>query len=103
MINSINNSMQNMQTQAMGQAQGMHNGQGMGKGKGLGQIMRALPQDMREQVRNTLQSLDETQRKDMVSQLKQLDVANLSQDQLLQEVQNILNPTTSAYNFSVYA
>ncbi len=101
MINSINNSMQNMQTQAMGQ--GMHNGQGMRKG--LGQIMRALPQDFRSNLQQTLESLDETQRKDVVSQLKQLDVANMNQNELMKQVQNILNPTTSnsAYNFSIYA
>jgi len=101
MVNGINqNSMQQMQY--MNQIQNRR-GQGMGKGHGMGQLMQALPQDFREQLRNTLQSMDETQRKDIVSQLKELDVANMSQDELIAQIQNILNPTSTASNYSVYA
>jgi len=102
-----NGAMQQMQQMHhMGQAQGNGGGQGMGKGHGMGQLMQALPQDFRENLQNTLKSMDETQRKDIVSQLKELDVANLSQDELIAQIQNILNPaqsTSSNYNFLTYA
>jgi len=38
--------------------------------------------------------MDESQRTDVVSKLKELDVANLSQDQLTSQIQDILNPQT---------
>ena len=69
----------------------------------LNRLMKALPGNFKKELQHTLKSMDEHQRKNVISQLKQLDVNNLSQNQLLKEVQNILNPTTSAYNFSVYA
>ena len=100
-INS-NNSMQQMHR---GQGQGMH------KSQGMGQLMQALPQDERQNLQQTLQSMDDTQRKDVVSKLKELDVNNLSQDELMKQIQDILNPNSStsqtassfANSFSVYA
>jgi len=112
MVSGINGSdaMQQMQQMHhMRQGQGNGEGQGMGKGHGMGQLMQSLPQDERENLQNTLKSMDETQRKDVVSQLKELDVANLSQDELTSQIQNILNPNQSAnsmasdYNFLTYA
>ena len=110
MISNINGSSAMQQMQQLRNGQGPHNGQGQGMHKGLGQMMQALPQDARESLSNTLQSMDETQRKDVVSQLKELDVANLSQQDLMNQVNNILNPQTTATTasttdatFSVYA
>ena len=95
MVNGVNGS------GAMQQMQQLHQ---MRQGQGLGQLMQSLPQDFRSNLQQTLESLDETQRKDIVSQLKELDVANLSQDELMNQIQNILNPSsTSAYDFSTYA
>ena len=109
MVSGISGNSAMQQTQQMHhmrQGQGSGGGQGMGKGQGMGQLMQALPQDFREDLQNTLKSMDETQRKDIVSQLKELDVANLSQDELINQIQNILNPTQSTssnYNFFTYA
>jgi len=106
MVNGVNGNGAMQQMHHMRQAQGNGGGQGMGKGQGMGQLMQALPQDFREDLQNTLQSMDKTQRKDIVSQLKKLDVANLSQDELINQIQNILNPaqsTSSDYNFLTYA
>jgi len=104
MISGINGSDAMQQMYQMRRGQGNGEGHGMGKGQGMGQLMQSLPQDERENLQNTLQSMDETQRKDTVSQLKKLDAANLSQDELTSKIQNILNPSsTSAYNFSIYA
>ena len=107
MISSINGSSAMQQMQQLRDGQGPHgNGQGQGMHKGLGQMMQALPQDSRENLSNTLQSMDETQRKDVVSKLKELDVANLSQEDLMNQVNKILNPQTVAMtdaNFSIYA
>jgi len=109
MVSGINGSDAMQQMYQMRRGQGNGGGHGMGKGQGMGQLMQSLPQDFREDLRNTLQSMDETQRKDVVSQLKELDVANLSQDELTNQIQNILNPNQSAnsmasdYNFLIYA
>ena len=109
MVSGINGSDAMQQMHHMRRGQGNGEGHGMGKGQGMGQLMQALPQDERENLQNTLQSMDETQRKDTVSQLKELDVANLSQDELTSQIQNILNPNQSAnsmtsdYNFFAYA
>lgn len=76
----------------------MHNGQGQGqgpKGNGMGQIMQSLPQDQRKEVSDLLQSMPEDERKDAVSQIKNLDTENLSQDELYQSLMDILNPATS--------
>ena len=107
MISSINGGSAMQQMQQLRNGQGPHgNGQGKGMHKGLGQIMKALPQDFRENLSNTLQSMDESQRKDVVSQLKELDVSNLSQEELMNQINNILNPQKTAAtdaNFSIYA
>ena len=97
-MQQIQNMYQTNQTQGMGQGGGP-------KGQGLGQLMKSLPQDFRNDLQQTLKSMDETQRKDVVSQLKQLDVANMNQEELMQQIENILNPTTSSsgYNFMIYA
>ena len=100
MVNGVNN---NMAMMGMHQVnQGMGNGQGP-KGQGLGKLMQSLPDDFRTDLQQTLKSMDETKRKDIVSQLKELDVNNLSQDELINQIQNILNPSASTYSFSVYA
>ncbi len=107
MISSINGGSAMQQMQQLRNGQGPHgNGQGQGMHKGLGQMMQALPQDFRENLSNTLQSMDESQRKDVVSQLKELDVSNLSQEELMNQINNILNPQKTAAtdaNFSIYA
>ncbi len=95
------------QMQNMNQVQQMHQGQGQGP-KGMGKIMKALSPDQRQEVSQTLQSMNETDRKNAVEQLKQLDVSNLSNDQLYQSVMDILNPTTqqnviSASSIDTYA
>jgi len=103
MVNGVNGN------GAMQQMHHMRQAQGNGGGQGMGQLMQSLPQDERENLQNTLQSMDKTQRKDIVSQLKELDVANLSQDELINQIQNILNPNqvansmASDYNFFAYA
>ena len=107
MISNINGSNAMQQMQQLRNGQGPHgHGQGQGMHKGLGQIMQSLPQDSRENLSNTLQSMDESQRKDVVSKLKELDVANLSQEDLMNQVNKILNPkkvATTDSNFSIYA
>ena len=109
MVSGVNGNGAMQQMHHMKQGQGSGGGQGMGKGQGMGQLMQALPQDFREDLQNTLKSMDETQKKDIVSQLKELDVANLSQDELINQIQNILNPNqvansmASDYNFFAYA
>ncbi len=102
MVSGINSNASMQQMQQMNQ---MHRGQGMG------QFMQILPQDEKENLQQTLKSMDETQRKDVVSKLKELDVNNLSQDELMKQIQDILNPNSStsqsasslAHSFSIYA
>ena len=111
MVGGINNNGAMHQMHQMRQGQGAGAGQGMHKGQGMGQLMQSLPQEDRQNLQQTLQSMDETQRKDVVSQLKELDVANMSQDELTKQIQDIINPnsstsqTTSSLtgSFSVYA
>ena len=68
--------------------------------------MQSLPQDFRSELQQTLESMDETQRKDVVSKLKELDISNLSQNDLMNQIQDILNPAATAATdstFSTYA
>ena len=110
MVSGINSNASMQQMQQMNQMR-RGQGQGMHKGQGMGQLMQALPQDERQNLQQTLQSMDETQRKDVVSKLKELDVNNLSQDELMKQIQDILNPNSSvsqsasslANNFLIYA
>jgi len=111
MVSSINNNGAMQQMHQMRQGQGAGAGQGMHKGQGMGQLMQSLPQEDRQNLQQNLQSMDETQRKDVVSQLKELDVANMSQDDLTKQIQDIINPNSSASqtatslisSFSTYA
>jgi hypothetical protein len=91
----VNSTSQMQQMQQMHQMR-MRNGQGQGAhGKGMGQIMQSLSQDQREEVSDLLQNLPQDDKKDIVSQIKDLDTQNLSQDELYQSIMDILNPNTS--------
>jgi len=114
MVSNVNGSSAMQQMQQMQQlrnGQGPHGqGGGNGMGKGMGQLMQSLSTDDQQSLQDSLKSMDESQRKDVVSQLKELDVANLSQDQLTSQIQDILNPQTQSdvvsatgSTFSTYA
>jgi len=107
-VNSMNQMRHMYQTNQSGAAQGMQ-GQGGGpKGKGMGQVMQALPQDQREEISQALQNIPQEDRKSVVDQIKQLDVNNLSSDELYNSIMDILNPSTqtdviSATSINTYA
>jgi len=81
-----------------------------GTGRGLGIIMRQLPQEQRKQVAQILSSLPQDLRPQAVSQLRQIDAAALSADQLYEQVMDVLNSiaaqvsqTLSGSTVDVYA
>jgi len=68
-----------------------------GKKKGMGAIMQQLNPDQRQQVRDSLQSLSETDRMNIVNQIKQIDYTSMSQEELYNSIIDIItNYTASA-------
>ena len=83
-----------MQVNGVSGMQYMH-AQGGGN-KGMGAVMQSLSTDQRKEISSMLQSLPQEDRKNVVDQIKQLDVNNLSQDELYNSIMDILNPQTQA-------
>jgi hypothetical protein len=92
-----------MQVQNMNQMRMQGQGQGGGQGKGMGRIMQSLTPDQRQEISSQLQSLSQDDRKSIVDQIKQLDPTSMSQDQLFQSIQDILNPQTQTDTISATA
>ena len=97
-------SMQQMQMRKM---DGTGMGQGNGQGK-MSEIMQQLPQEDKTAIKEQMQSLDPAQRKDMVSQISQMDTSSMSVDEITASILDLLSPkeeesTTSTSSFSVYA
>lgn len=96
-------SMQQMQMRKM---DGTGMGQGNGQGK-MSEVMQQLPKEDKTAIKEQMQSLDPAQRKDMVSQISQMDTSSMSIDEITTSILDLLNPkaesTTSSSSFSVYA
>jgi len=73
--------------------------------KGFNELMKKLPQDLKKALQKHLNSLNNNQKQDILSKLKELNNKHLSENELIKYIQNILNPaiSNSAYNFSIYA
>jgi len=74
---------------------GKMQGHGGGQGKGMGAIMQSLPQEDRQAIREQLQNMSETDRMSAIDQIKQLDTASMSSDDLASSILDILNPDDS--------
>ncbi|HIP03285.1 MAG TPA: hypothetical protein EYG75_07185 [Campylobacterales bacterium] len=71
-------------------------------------MMQQLPQEQRASIQEQMQGLNPTQRKDMVSQIAQLDTSDMTVDDITASILDLLNPeeadeTTSSASFSIYA
>ncbi|MRJ02060.1 MAG: hypothetical protein GXO19_04225 [Epsilonproteobacteria bacterium] len=74
---------------------------GQGGGMGMGKIMQSLPLEERQALQEELQSLSDDQRKEVVSQLRELDPTTMDQEELLKTINSVLDqyreePTTSS-------
>ncbi len=84
---------------------GQENG---GAGKAMREMMQQLPEEQRASIQEQMQGLDPTQRKDMVSQIAQLDTSDMSVDDLTASILDLLSPETeeeptTSSSFSIYA
>ncbi len=81
-------------TGSMQQVYGVQ-GQGQqGQGGMMKEIMQQIPQEDRSSLREKMQSMSETERKDMMSQVNELDTANMSIDELTASLLDIFNTDT---------
>ncbi|WP_456383639.1 hypothetical protein [Persephonella sp.] len=67
-----------------------------GKKNGMGAIMQQLNPDQRQQVRDSLQSLSETDRANIVNQIKQIDYTSMSQEELYNSIMSIITNYTAS-------
>ncbi len=98
-----------MQQTQMRKMDGTGSGQGGGMRKMMQETMQTLPQETKTDISSLMQTLDPTARKDAMSQIAQIETANMSVEDLTGAIMDILKPTqtssTSTYpsSFSVYA
>ncbi|NPA16276.1 MAG: hypothetical protein GXO05_00890, partial [Aquificae bacterium] len=59
-------------------------------------IMQQLNPDQRQQVRDSLQSLSETDRANIVNQIKQIDYTSMSQEELYNSIMSIITNYTAS-------
>ena len=71
------------------------NGNENGNGK-MKELMQSLPQEDRQALREQLQGMTQTEKKEMVDQLSQIDFANLSSDELTNAIEAFINPKPSS-------
>ena len=84
-----------------------------GQGNGMGRIMKetiaTLPEDIQAEIKSLMQALEPAEKKNAMSQMNQLDISNLTVEDLTKAVLDIFQPgssaTKSSYpsSFSVYA
>jgi flagellar motor switch protein FliG len=106
-----------MITNSVGSMQyGMNQMQGMGQSKGAGnqmkEMMQQLPEEDRASIREQMQNLDPTQRKEIMGQISQINTSDMSVEELSASLLSLFDPTTedeskeSSYpdsSFSIYA
>lgn len=100
-----------MQQMQMRKMDGTGMGQGNGAGKEMREMMQQLPESDRKAIQEQLQAMSQTQRQDMVSQMSQIDTANMAVEDITSSILDILNPKSQEKNsggwsgssFSMYA
>ncbi len=61
-------------------------------------IMQQLPEDTRNTIKQEMQNLSPTQRKEVVSQISQMDLSGMSSDQIANTITNVINSVQSGTN-----
>ncbi|GEM_PF-6702675 len=62
------------------------------------EIMQQLPQEDRQAIREQMQSTDQTQRKEFMSQVSELDTTNMSTEELSSSLLSLLAPENEETN-----
>lgn len=104
----ISSASMTQQTQ-MRKMDGTGGGQGNGQGRMMRETIEMLPEDVQADVKSLMQTLDPTAKQDAMSQMAQIESANMTVEDLTAAIMEIFNPQAeeekSSYpgSFSAYA
>ena len=98
-------SMQQMQMRKM---DGTGGTQGNGMGKAMKETLSQLPEETQTEIKSFLETLDQTTKKEMATQITQLDASSMSTEDLGNSIKDILGMNSSSVTnpystFSTYA
>ena len=83
--------------------------QGNGMGRMMQETLSTMPEDVQKEIQALMQTMEPAERKNAMSQMNQLEISNLTVEDLSKAVLDIFNPTAAAAkssypsSFSVYA
>ncbi len=78
-------------------------------GKMMRETIQMLPEDMQSDIQNLMQTLDPQNKKEIMTQMAQLESSNMTVEDLSAAIMKLFNPTTQAQkssypsSFSTYA